>query len=94
MFSRSVPRFACGIGSGAYKPARGITGPHQSLLLGSRVLCNPAIFIPSSQKRRPFHSTTTRTSQLNEMAATKEYRLLALENPLLGKLPEAFPKVP
>lgn len=38
------------------------------------------------QIRRQFLTTQTRRYTSNKMASAKEYRLLCLENPLLGKL--------
>jgi hypothetical protein len=60
---------------------------------------NPTIWLPrlsissycsptSLQKRgtKPLHNTTPhRNRQFSNMSSTKEYRLLCLENPLLGK---------
>lgn len=91
MFSQGLCRFAA-VATGA---AARCNGPHRlsGPIVAAITLTPPFL----TCRRRPFHSTTatfhnttTSKSQLTNMAASKDYRLLCLENPLLGKPVESL----
>lgn len=83
MFSPGLYRFATAE-SGVYNCLRGHCSPRY--LSGPSKLFSrscPAVFLPTAP--RPFHFTRPKPSQLNKMAGSKDYKLLCLENPLLGE---------
>lgn len=79
MFARGL----CRIVSTETRTSARAFSPHLHGPSNLRVL-NPAISLALAQRRRPFHSPTNTVHPFNEMAASKEYSLLCLENPLLG----------
>lgn len=85
-FAQVLPRF----GARAYTAGRGIFSPHLRCTSSKHFFNrNPAVL--PAQRPRHFHASTATASQLNRMAASKQYRLLCLENPLLGKHYRAVP---
>lgn len=90
-FAQVLPRFVSmpGLATRAYSAGRGFFSPHLRCTSSKHFFNrNPAVpTIPLAQRSRHFHATAATESQLNRMAASKQYQLLCLENPLLGKHP-------
>lgn len=84
-FAHGLPRVASLPGA-VTRAYRGIFSPRCP---SSKHFFNPTFAVsrvsPLAQRPRQFHlTTTTAASQLNKMAS-KQFRLLCLENPLLGE---------
>lgn len=81
-FARGLPRLSSLPGFATRSAGRGFFSPHLRCVA---LRSTSSTATPPSQRPRHFHATTARASQLSKMAASKQYRLLCLENPLLGK---------
>lgn len=88
-FARGLPRFSSLPGFATRSAGRGHFSPHLRCL---SLLSTSSTATPPSQRLRQFHATTAVASQLSKMAASKQFRLLCLENPLLGKHAWAVPR--
>lgn len=83
-FAHGLPRVVSLPGA-VTRAYRGIFSPRCP---SSKHFFNPTFAVPRvspAQRSRQFHATSAAASQLSRMAASKQYRLLCLENPLLGK---------
>lgn len=88
-FARGLPRFSSLPGFASRSAGRGFFSPHPRCF---PLRSTSSTATPPSPRPRHFHATTAAASQLSRMAASKQYRLLCLENPLLGKQNSAVPR--